>query len=248
MKRALKLSLFVNLLLAVWVTWLSVRPSKPANPNSPAQPLQGSREIVRLDPGQSQPKTEFRWSRIESADYRQYINNLKAIGCPQQTIRDIITADVHSLYVARGEQLGRQPMAAKIRSEKFQALREEENSVLAALLGFQSDAQNTSESFQSARATQANAQNNNVSVPLAFRPTDLSALNLNEDQLESIQYLRSAFQRELRDSDHDRTSPEYLKQCQSAQAQNDLMLRGMLGTKLFEQVESAPKSGANTLR
>jgi hypothetical protein len=39
----------------------------------------------------------FQWSRLESRDYRTYIANLRAIGCPEQTIRDIITADVHAL-------------------------------------------------------------------------------------------------------------------------------------------------------
>lgn len=31
---------------------------------------------------------------MESADYRKYISNLRALGCPEQTIRDIISADV----------------------------------------------------------------------------------------------------------------------------------------------------------
>ena len=43
----------------------------------------------------------FYWRQIESADYRIYIANLRAIGCPEQTIRDIITADVDSLCAAR---------------------------------------------------------------------------------------------------------------------------------------------------
>lgn len=39
----------------------------------------------------------FHWSQIEAADYPAYIANLRRIGCPEQTIRDIITADVASL-------------------------------------------------------------------------------------------------------------------------------------------------------
>ena len=85
--------------------------------------------------------------------------------------------------------------------------------------------------FQAAHAAQTQAQSN-VSIPLAaFRQTDFSALNLSQEQFESVQYLRDAFQRELRDSDNERRSPEYLKQWQSAQAQNNLMLRGMLGNQ-----------------
>src|SRR6266404_5314233 len=32
----------------------------------------------------------FDWLALESADYRQYIANLRAAGCPEQTIRDLI--------------------------------------------------------------------------------------------------------------------------------------------------------------
>ena len=33
------------------------------------------------------------WQQLESEDYRTYIERLRAIGCPEQTIRDIITAE-----------------------------------------------------------------------------------------------------------------------------------------------------------
>src|SRR5262249_21672705 len=38
------------------------------------------------------------WQDIESPDYLTYITNLRSIGCPEQTIRDLIIADVNSLY------------------------------------------------------------------------------------------------------------------------------------------------------
>jgi hypothetical protein len=40
----------------------------------------------------------FHWSEVESTDYRQYIANLRAVGCPEQVIRDIIMADVNQLF------------------------------------------------------------------------------------------------------------------------------------------------------
>jgi hypothetical protein len=46
----------------------------------------------------------FRWSQLESADYRQYIANLRAIGCPEITLRDIIMTDVMRLYAQRRGQ------------------------------------------------------------------------------------------------------------------------------------------------
>ena len=43
----------------------------------------------------------FSWDQIESDDYPTYIANLRAIDCPEQTIRDIIIADVNALYARR---------------------------------------------------------------------------------------------------------------------------------------------------
>jgi hypothetical protein len=43
----------------------------------------------------------FHWGTVESDDYREYIENLRAIGCPEETIRDIIIADVNKLYAGR---------------------------------------------------------------------------------------------------------------------------------------------------
>jgi hypothetical protein len=43
---------------------------------------------------------------MESTDYQRYIANLRTIGCPEQTIRDIIIADVNKLFEERAEQIG----------------------------------------------------------------------------------------------------------------------------------------------
>ena len=43
----------------------------------------------------------FRWSSLESTNYPLYIENLRSVGCPEETIRDIIIADVAKLYANR---------------------------------------------------------------------------------------------------------------------------------------------------
>jgi hypothetical protein len=43
----------------------------------------------------------FSWNEIESSDYHVYIANLRRIGCPEKTIRDIIVADVNDLFAER---------------------------------------------------------------------------------------------------------------------------------------------------
>ncbi len=43
----------------------------------------------------------FTWSQVESDDYQNFITNLRDINCPEQTIRDIIIADVNALFAKR---------------------------------------------------------------------------------------------------------------------------------------------------
>ncbi len=43
----------------------------------------------------------FIWQQLESPDYPTFIANLRAIACPEQTIRDIIVADVNQLYAKK---------------------------------------------------------------------------------------------------------------------------------------------------
>jgi len=47
----------------------------------------------------------FRWAQVGSVDNRQYIDNLRAIGCPEATIRDIIRAEVDDLFSRRVKAL-----------------------------------------------------------------------------------------------------------------------------------------------
>src|ERR1051326_4732822 len=43
----------------------------------------------------------FDWLALESSDYRRYIANLRAAGCPEQTIRDLIITDLDRSYRQR---------------------------------------------------------------------------------------------------------------------------------------------------
>jgi len=48
---------------------------------------------------------DFRWRQLESEDYPTYIARLRAIGCPEQTIRDIIIADLDKLFAPQVERI-----------------------------------------------------------------------------------------------------------------------------------------------
>jgi hypothetical protein len=47
---------------------------------------------------------DFHWSQLESTNYREFIANLHAVGCPESTIKDIIVTDVMRLYAQRRGQ------------------------------------------------------------------------------------------------------------------------------------------------
>lgn|GEM_PF-706173 len=69
-----------------------------AKPPVPPQPQPAPKTIVVYKTNQ------FKWSQLETPDYRQYIANLRAIGCPELTIRDLIMTDVMRLYAQRRGQ------------------------------------------------------------------------------------------------------------------------------------------------
>src|SRR5271165_5014453 len=92
----LAVSILANIaLLAAFLWW---RPHhQPAPPPAAADSASSNsihtHVVVR--------KQFFSWQELESSDYQQYIQNLRAIGCPEPTIRDIIIADVNQLYLNR---------------------------------------------------------------------------------------------------------------------------------------------------
>ena len=101
-------SLGLNLGLALAIGWTAQRgrslPSvTPTAPNSPRSVfIAASPEAPGAAPElTSAAPAPFHWSLVESTNYRDYMKNLRAIGCPEQRIRDIIVADVDELFAVR---------------------------------------------------------------------------------------------------------------------------------------------------
>ncbi len=91
------------------------------------------------------------WSRIASADYHQYIANLRAVGCPEWLIRDLIVAAIDDSYRQKNKSdldssppwLGanQRRQASRSRSAKLFALRLEKRALVKSLLGYEWDSQ-----------------------------------------------------------------------------------------------------------
>src|SRR5687767_831304 len=97
-------SLGLNVILAIAAIVLAVKLAGPRP--ATLTPAEGSAVQVVTQavptgvPGQvkvEKPAEGFDWRLVESEDYKKYIVNLRSIGCPEETIRDIITADVNKL-------------------------------------------------------------------------------------------------------------------------------------------------------
>jgi LysM repeat protein len=139
----LLVSLAANLLLAAGWILSAGRASRGFNradilPATNAAASSRTNVLVR--------KQFFTWQQVESDDYPTYIHNLRDIGCPEQTVRDIIIADVNALYsrkraleiVTPEQQWWRtEPDTNVVQAStaKIRELEQERRELLARLLG-----------------------------------------------------------------------------------------------------------------
>lgn len=78
----------------------------------------------------------FQWSQLESTDYATYIANLRAVGCPEQTLHDIIAGDLASVYAQKRQSLqtAQAQAPAEVQAQARQTLDQEERRLLNTLL------------------------------------------------------------------------------------------------------------------
>jgi hypothetical protein len=106
-------SLTANILLAGW--WIkrrSVGPevaiivAKPtqaaANAPTLAEASPAASAVVTETPAQSAPAS---WKDIQTDDLKEMIRRLRAVGCPEDTIQDLILAEVNRRYQSRTREL-----------------------------------------------------------------------------------------------------------------------------------------------
>jgi hypothetical protein len=133
------ISLGLNVVLAIG--WLMS--SRHDEPRAGIDPATGSATIKTNVVIRRQ---FFSWGEVESTDYPTYIANLREIDCPEQTIRDIIIADVNTLYARRmatelvtaEQQWWRsQPDSNVVRvaAQKAKVIDDERRALLTRLLG-----------------------------------------------------------------------------------------------------------------
>lgn len=90
---------------AMWLMFVrekphaKVSPAKPVTTNTLSTAQHGNSPLVIIR------TNAFDWTQLEAEDYRTYIERLRSIGCPEQTIRDIVIADLEKLMAPRVQEI-----------------------------------------------------------------------------------------------------------------------------------------------
>ncbi len=148
MLRVLILSIVLNFALAcAAIKLLSKSAAPPAPGASRVVVLLETQSVAVSNPPASLAwvTNQFHWRQVESTNYEDYVSNLRAIGCPEKTLRDIVVAEVSRHYAARQRDvrierpfwMGGRKLKAAERAEAAQlkALEKEQAAFLQRLLG-----------------------------------------------------------------------------------------------------------------
>jgi hypothetical protein len=249
--RIVKLSLVLNSVLALALIYLIAERRQQVNAQySGPVVATGSSELPSVQRASAQNTAEsksFSWNQIESADYRVYVANLRGISCPEQTIRDIITADVHGTFAPHREALERKQknqsgdLAGRLVQQsvetELEELRDEELQLIKELLDPQDPRRDKGTRSIASMREQWHQMHDAISVPLVLQEVDLASLNLDEDRMKLISRLREGFVEEIGGYNQDPNDPEYRKRWQKAQAKSDELFRGMIGIQAYHEYQ-----------
>ena len=261
------ISIGLNIALTLAFILLAARSGQSPGRNSPsgrvASPPPLKEDAESSNSASLAAQTEsFRWSQLESRDYRKYVANLRAIGCPDKALRAIVSSDLDEIYAKRAADLEQRlrefrdaPLSVRLSSfnseqalrKELQQLSAEQNAQLAELLGSNSDSAPKPEELTAASTTKPAPRFHAApQMPLVLQNVDLAALGLNADQMQVVEDLRQSFSDQVGGPDQDPNDPAYLERWQKAQPETDRQLSGMLGVKVFENYEMAVQPPANS--
>jgi hypothetical protein len=171
----------------------------------------------------------FRWSQLVSTnDYRTFVANLRASGCPEQTVDEIVNGDVDYVFSLerRRERIdGTFPGPWSDGSE---------GKLVAYLLG-QALPESLAETPMPSSKHQSLEQP--LETPLVMQDVDMKALGLSDDQMQAITSVRQDFLNQTDGSNQDTNSPAYRKRWRRAQQAADNSLMANLGDKDFNKFE-----------
>ena len=243
-------SLLLNGLLVVTVGMLVYFQShQPLPPQAQAtnSPSESKRESVH-----SSTPAPFQWSNLDSEDYPTYIQNLRSVNCPEQTIRAIIASELNEFYAANALELQSQGLTGFELARATDRLKAEQASVFNQLFpsasntaSGQSVATNTPSRFNSSVANSATSTNEQpVAVPLFYGQPSRS-LELDRAQMNAWRNLQQRFIAEVGGPSQNPYDPEYRKRWAKAQDDLDEVLHAQLGDENYNALVLQRNAEAN---
>lgn len=263
MKGLLRISILLNAVFLSTAIWMAIRMERSSRAPVIVAHFETNRQpaavasATPVNPVEAKPGP-FRWSQLESPDYPTYVANLRAIGCPEQTLRDIISADVDTgIFAPRREQLRLDQPAAPPGSASatlarhnlesgLQALAREENEFIAALLGSPEPTASSppapTQSHPRYRRDRAPALP--IALPVVFQELDPNALKLRTNQIQAMADLKQSFIDEIGGPNQDSDDPAYLERWRKAQPEINDRLKAIIGQSAYETLEFQAQSAA----
>lgn len=194
-------SLLVNAVFGmVWVAHQTDEPKPLPVPEAPQTVVKTKVQRVLIEvPADTQVTTNWSkldWRGIESDDYVKYITNLRAAGCPEETIRDLIIADVNKMYAAKWKSLhaaeheykyweneSKKDKKEERKSDERRDMEKERDELVRALLGVDLKSELAKYSWD--------ADRNNRDARYAFLPEDkqTQVKDLNDRYKEDMRQL-----------------------------------------------------------
>ena len=103
MQRVLVISIVVNVFCLAALLWslskIQALESRSILQNDKTLHIKGTeKDRVKVAEKFVNEAEPFHWSQIEAEDYQTYIENLRSIGCPEETIRDLVKRDLDQHY------------------------------------------------------------------------------------------------------------------------------------------------------
>jgi hypothetical protein len=233
MKAFLSLSIWFNLVLLV-ALMLAKRNHSIAEPAVQRENAVG----VQLDGA-----AQFRWSQLESTnDYRAYIANLRAAGCPETTLRAIVMAETAAAFSLKRQQLdsagktagGFSPERAK--QIAVSLLNEQTGERAPSSEPAAEPATQISHAQPSATMTRGPAQTAAAiaTYPMIFQSSVLNDATLNNSQKSAVQQIQQQFVNAIGGPNQDPQDPGYSARWQTAQSEADDALRAALGNQAYQ--------------
>jgi hypothetical protein len=90
----------LNAALAAAIFWKVDKPLPPGRPIPVEPPVQGDALPVRASELPMAPDVPWQWSQVASDDFGVYRDHLRALGCPELTVQEIIRAAINEHFAA----------------------------------------------------------------------------------------------------------------------------------------------------